>query len=241
MLLYALDELFYVFDQVKWQWGMDKKIVVAYEILCLSALQCTEWWHGTERTGMPDALSLLNMNDACHLKHLVWAVYDGALLVGRWPELPENCLWCTVPACTSTSTGATRTWPTAHHTRWPPGIARRGLRHCIEGAGSVPCGVASGEHPGPGGDPGAALDATPRCWPRGIGMDAPMAHPLVRHQGATAGQPYPLTPCPSWPQLSTFHPMPGPATPAGEWPRLPSMMKMHGRMTSKSHTCQSVA
>ena len=45
---------------------------------------------------MPDALSLLNVNDAHHLKHLTWVVYDGALLVGRQPELPGNCQWCTV-------------------------------------------------------------------------------------------------------------------------------------------------
>ena len=38
MLLYALDELFYVFDQVKWQRGMDEKLIVAYKILCLSML-----------------------------------------------------------------------------------------------------------------------------------------------------------------------------------------------------------
>ena len=38
MLLYALDELFYIFDQVKWQRGMDKRLIVAYEILCLSML-----------------------------------------------------------------------------------------------------------------------------------------------------------------------------------------------------------
>ena len=38
MLLYALDELFYIFDQVKWQWGLDEKIMIAYEILCLSTL-----------------------------------------------------------------------------------------------------------------------------------------------------------------------------------------------------------
>ena len=47
---------------------------------------------------MPDALSLLNVNDACHLECLVWAVYDGALLVGKWPELPRNYQWCTVLA-----------------------------------------------------------------------------------------------------------------------------------------------
>ena len=47
---------------------------------------------------MPDALSLLNMDDACHLERLAWAVYDGALLVGGQPELPEDHPWCTVLA-----------------------------------------------------------------------------------------------------------------------------------------------
>ena len=49
---------------------------------------------------MPDALSLLNLNDACHLECLVWVVYDGAWLVGRQPELPRECQWCTVLAGT---------------------------------------------------------------------------------------------------------------------------------------------
>ena len=47
---------------------------------------------------MPDALSLLNVNDSHHLEHLVWVVYDGALLVGRQPELPGSCPWCMVLA-----------------------------------------------------------------------------------------------------------------------------------------------
>ena len=51
------------------------------------------------------------------------------------------------------------------------------MKCCIEGAGSAPHEVARGEHPGPGGDPGAALNATPRHQSRGIGMDTPMAHP----------------------------------------------------------------
>ena len=38
MLLYTLDELFYVFDQVKQQQGTDEMLIVAYEILCLSTL-----------------------------------------------------------------------------------------------------------------------------------------------------------------------------------------------------------
>ena len=143
-------------------------------------------------------------------------------------------------ACTSTSTGAVRMQPIARHTHCPPGTARRGLRCCVERAGSALNGVASREHPGPGGDPGAALDATPGHWPRGIGAETPMAHHLTHHQGATVGDPYPLmlTPCPSWPWLSTFCPMPGPATPVGEWPG-PPLMKMHGRMTSKPCTCLS--
>ena len=98
MLLYTLDELFYVFDQVKRQRGMDEKLVVAYEFLCLSALRCTEWWHGFKKNSIPDALYLLNVNNAHHLKCLTWAVYDGALLVGLRPKLPGNCQWCTVLA-----------------------------------------------------------------------------------------------------------------------------------------------
>ena len=47
---------------------------------------------------MFDVLSLLNMDDARHLKHLVWAVYDGTLLMGRWPKLPGDCPWCMVLA-----------------------------------------------------------------------------------------------------------------------------------------------
>ena len=82
MLLYALEEPFYIFDQVKWQWGMDEKLIVAYEILCLSTLRYTKWQHGHEKKGVPDALSLLNVGDTHHLEHLAWAVYDGVLLVG---------------------------------------------------------------------------------------------------------------------------------------------------------------
>ena len=98
MLLYTLDELFYMFDQVKWQRPMDEKLIVAYKILCLSVLQCTEQQHGSEKKGMLDSLSLLNVNDACHLECLAWAVYDGTLLVVLWPKLPGNCPWCTVLA-----------------------------------------------------------------------------------------------------------------------------------------------
>ena len=98
MLLFALDELFYIFDQIKKQWRVDEKIVVAYEILCLSTQRCNEQWHGVKKTGMPNALALLNVDDACHLEYLTWAVYDGGLLVGGQPKLPGDHPWYTVLA-----------------------------------------------------------------------------------------------------------------------------------------------
>ena len=81
MLLYALGELFYIYDQVKHHRGVDEKLVVAYEILSLTALCCTECQGWVEKHGMLDAMSQVSLNDTHHLKHLTWAVYDGALLV----------------------------------------------------------------------------------------------------------------------------------------------------------------
>ena len=96
MLLYALDELFYIYDQVKCHRGVDEKLVVVYEILGLATLCCMEGRGGSEKQGVPDTLSLLNLNDTRHLECLTWAVYDGALLVGRQSELPGDHQWCTV-------------------------------------------------------------------------------------------------------------------------------------------------
>ena len=96
MLLYALDELFYIYSQVKNLQRADEKVILAYEILCLSTNRCTDRRNKIEKTGMPDALALLNVNDARHFKLLSWAVYDGTLLVGPWPKLQGNRLWCMV-------------------------------------------------------------------------------------------------------------------------------------------------
>ena len=154
-------------------------------------------------------------------------------------ETAHGVLCC--PASTSTFTGAAMMWPTACHIRWPLGIARSGLRHFIRRQGSALCGVANREHPGPGTGPGAALDATPRHQPKGIGVGTPAACHLTCRQVATVGDPHPPlpTPCPSWSWLSTFCPMPVLATLVGEWPRPPLMRRTHGRMTSKPHTCLS--
>ena len=57
MLLYALDELFYIYDQVKCHRGVDEKLVVAYEILSLTVLHCTECQGWVEKHSVPDAVS----------------------------------------------------------------------------------------------------------------------------------------------------------------------------------------
>ena len=99
MVLYALDELFYVYAQVKNSQRLDEKLVLAYEILCISANRCTDRRNGIEKTGVPGALALLNVEDVRHLEHLVlWVVYDGILMVGLWPELLGDHPWCTVLA-----------------------------------------------------------------------------------------------------------------------------------------------
>ena len=98
MLLFALDDLFYIYDQIKRQRRPDEKIVVTYEILCFSMNWCTNQWHGLEKTSVPNALALLNVDDAHHLEHLAWAVYDSTLLVGPQPKLPGDHPWCMVLA-----------------------------------------------------------------------------------------------------------------------------------------------
>ena len=98
MLLYALDELFYIYAQVKNSQRVDDKLMLAYEILCISANCCMDWQNGIKKTSMPNALALLNVEDIRHLKRLTWVVYDGVLLVGPWPKLLGDHPWCTVLA-----------------------------------------------------------------------------------------------------------------------------------------------
>ena len=57
MLLYALDEFFYIYDQVKCHKGVNEKLVVVYEILSLTMLHCTECQGWVEKHGMPDIMS----------------------------------------------------------------------------------------------------------------------------------------------------------------------------------------
>ena len=63
MLLYALDKLFYVYAQIK-NSPQNEKIMLAYEILCISGNRCTDRHKGIEKMGVPNALALLNIEDA---------------------------------------------------------------------------------------------------------------------------------------------------------------------------------
>ena len=95
MLLYALDKLFYVYVQIKNSRREDDKLMLAYEILCISANRCTDRQNGIEKTGVPDALALLNVNDVRHPERLAWAVYDGRTRDGHShglsPHTPSRC------------------------------------------------------------------------------------------------------------------------------------------------------
>ena len=95
MLLYALDDLFFIYAQIK-DSPRDERVVLAYKILCISSNRCTDRCNGVEQMGVPNALALLNTKDARHLKCLAWAIYDGTLLVGPQPELSGPQPWCTM-------------------------------------------------------------------------------------------------------------------------------------------------
>ena len=82
MLLFALDKLFYIYDQVKCHRGIHEKLVVVYEILSLTALCCMECQGWVKKHGVLDAMSQINLNDTHYLECLAWAIYDGTLFIG---------------------------------------------------------------------------------------------------------------------------------------------------------------
>ena len=78
-----------------------RKLSHLMEILSLVAVHCRDHCHGTEKRGMPDSLSLINVNDIHHLECLAWAIYDSALIMGRRPVLVGNLPWHTMLASLS--------------------------------------------------------------------------------------------------------------------------------------------
>ena len=78
MLLYMLDELFYVYKGVGGN-DVDGQRVVAYEIHRVVSLHCTEQHSSQkkERNTLGAAYPRVNLSDMDGLEHLAWAVYDG--------------------------------------------------------------------------------------------------------------------------------------------------------------------
>ena len=242
MLLYTLDELFFVYAQIR-DSPRDERVVLAYEILCILSIRCTGRWNRVEQMGVPDALALLNTEDARHLECLAWAIYDGALLVGHGQNFlalgpGAQCWW----GCSDTSIGATMTRLIVRHRHLVPGIMKNGCRHCVAWAASVD---ENGHHSPVGGLEAALFNAF-RCQcmtdnhrlhlptrPRDVHMR--QHYSLFLPRGVTAVPWYPMTPPlhRKWSQWSMFPPMPGPATQGKEPFWLRSTKRRCWKMTSK--------
>ena len=69
MLLYTLDELFFIYVQIR-DSPRDERVMLAYEIQCISSVRCTDRQNRVEQMGIPDALAVLNTEDARHLECL---------------------------------------------------------------------------------------------------------------------------------------------------------------------------
>ena len=209
--------------------------MLAYEILCISSNRCIERRNQVEQMGIPDALALLNTEDARHLERLAWAFTTvpcwWAHGLNFWDPGPgAPCWW----GFSDTSTGATRTRLIAHHRHWVPGIMN-GCRHCVAWAASAD----KDKHPDPrGGLEAAHVDAVrcqhvtdshrpcPLTCPRDVHME--QLYSLVLLPCATVrcycGDTMPHA-APTTPKVASVvnvpPPIPGPATLARErlWPR----------------------
>ena len=88
MLLYTLDELFYVYRGVG-ENDVDGQHVVAYEILKVASLRCMEQCGSQKKESntLGDAYPRVNLSDMDGLERLAWAVYDGMYMPGDPSDL----------------------------------------------------------------------------------------------------------------------------------------------------------
>ena len=131
-----------------------------------------------EKSGMLDAMPLVNLNDTCHLEHL--AVYDGALCVGNHSELPGNANGAS--CCQTSSNTSKRATMKQHIARpipWHHGTASRELKLFVKNIDKMPhvedtmMDVELGNR-----DRGAAPGVILRCQAKRGGPDTP----AVPHQ-----------------------------------------------------------
>ena len=93
MLLFALDELSYVYQYID---NIDMQHVVAYEMLSFTSHRCTEWHNGMPKPECDmhrPAMPHINLGDLGSLKRLAWAVYDGIYVPGNQPTLSDPRDW----------------------------------------------------------------------------------------------------------------------------------------------------
>ena len=102
MLLYAFDELFYIFRGLKVT-NVDMQCIVVYEILSFTLLHCTEWHQELPmdpRLTTEEASTMMDVHDEVYLECLTWVVYDGILLPGDATVLSSSWDWSCVMAGT---------------------------------------------------------------------------------------------------------------------------------------------
>ena len=94
IMLYTLDELFYVYSGVGAN-DMDGQCGIAYEILTVALLHCTERCGNPKKAcnTLGNAYPRVNLNDVNGLKHLAWAVYNGVCMPGDLPALTGHHNW----------------------------------------------------------------------------------------------------------------------------------------------------
>ena len=96
MLLFALDELSYVYQRAD---NTDVRRVIAYEMLSFVSHRCMEWQNGrlkpehdTHGSPMPH----VNLGNIGSLERLAWAIYDRIYVPGNEPTLSGLCDWTCV-------------------------------------------------------------------------------------------------------------------------------------------------
>ena len=94
MLLYALNELFYVYRGVG-ESDTDRQCTVVYKILKVASLHCTEQHSSQKKESntLGAAYPRVNLSDTDGLEHLTWAVYDGVYMPGDPLDLIGHHDW----------------------------------------------------------------------------------------------------------------------------------------------------
>ena len=102
MILYALDELFYVFQGVGTN-EIDGQHIVTYEILTVASLHCMECCSSLKKpcNTLGDAYPRVVLSNVNGLECLAWAMYDGVFVPGDPPALTGHHDWSRIITGTS--------------------------------------------------------------------------------------------------------------------------------------------